>query len=221
MISIEQIYENILTQKFTWVKISDTDNDVVGSLCNSQNHSVSPIDIKNFISEFIRSTPGIYTFQFKKHTTAHKSSIITYKKVICQSATTPMNINFDYEEERKRIREQLESEEREKKAKIDYEARAAELETSAGALGYVMMKLFSQFGVIPKGNLQGTIQQQNTMGTNSDAPIPLDKLTPQQKEIANIAFAKILSVMSPELFSQIADKIASNPDKISVIKTFL
>ena len=224
MITLDQIYDNIISQKFSWVRIQDSDGDQVAYLAEAKGKKVTPQEIKRFVSDFVKNNPGVYTFLFKKHGNASAQNIIRYKRVNASGSTsTGLQIVFDEELERKRIRLEIEEEERERIAKINYDQKAQELDMVFGKLEYLAVKFFSKY--IPanqRGSLNGTTTNTTTTTTiMSHTPIPLEQLTQEQKDKSNEALLLLLQTVNPETLHAVATKLYNEPQTLQMLIQFV
>jgi hypothetical protein len=228
MIESEKVLSNIISQKFTWVEILDTENDPVGYYAGNRGKAATPQEIKKYVSEFIKDNPGTYSFHFKKHANNSASKIIKYKRINCSaSGSGVIHLSeFNYEDERKKIRAELEQERQEQQKKIDYEAQLQELNSLWGRASWLVTALAeSLIKKHPKlaGLLEGTTGNSNNNTTMAnDTPLQdLQSMTETQKNLANESLLMLLQTMSPELLHKMASKLHSDPSLVDKLKLFL
>lgn len=234
--SVEYIYKQIITREYKWCKVLL--NGQTKLILSTANYTqLTPEEIVTELKAYFADFPNSYRILLKKKPTDKDHNIMTYDRVNVNDYTVN-NADSSLQQgnnlgttEIKKLRESIKKEllaelvankKKDDLAKliIEQKRKSSELDTVAGKLTYLLTAVLQ--GTALKGVMGNTNTTTNSNIQNmAHEPKDLNAFTQTDKDKANEALMRLLSVTNPEFLLEMATTLQKKPELLVTLKSFI
>lgn len=247
MTKVEEVYKDIVEQKFTWCQVY-SEGTLVFRVVDRKDDAITPTECKIRLKNYFDKHPGTFLVKFKIHAKDKPENILHYRGVsvndYTQGETTiksHLHMNVSEEDYKKQVKKELLAEmkaEQDKKdleeMKLDIQRQHDELKTFGGKAMAMLELVFADKFQKMSGNLKGTQQtndipkmdQENKESETAElmlhnGAVRPSELTDEERKVVNSSLFIALHSMPPSVFAQFAQKVYKNPEIVNTLKALL